>query len=591
MQMKSPLFSRVLLSVVLLAALILTSCGGSTSSAPPPPPSVSVSINPSSVNVPAGETQPFVATVTGSNNTSVSWSVREGTAGGTINSSGVYLAPGAFGTYHVVATSQADPTKSATATVTVAPVSVAIMPASAAMRPGGTQSFSATVTGSRNVGVIWAVQEGVAGGTITDAGLYTAPTALGAYHVIATSVADPSKSATATVIVQTSGFFTPTGSMGRARGGQTATRLDNGKVLVAGGGIGGFNWLEPFPIAELFDPATGSFTATGSTQRELHTATLLKNGKVLVAGGIANVSGDIGFGPFIPENSATAELYDPAASSFTPTGSMATPRFSHTETLLKNGQVLVTGGWGVKVTVSGPSTSINFPAIATAELYDPATGLFTSTGSMATARAQHTATLLPNGKVLVAGGFTEPIEPLGASATATAEIYDPATGSFTPTGSIGAARGNHTATLLSELPNGKVLLAGGATILFQDPAPLAIAELYDPATGLFTPTGSMATARDQHTATRLLNGKVLVAGGLDGDGVGITAAELYDPVTASFTSTGNMAMGRGDHTATLLLQNGDVLVTGGFARDSGFPPRSRFPLDGGAAIATAELYK
>src|SRR5438477_350710 len=160
------------------------------------------------------------------------------------------------------------------------------------------------------------------------------------------------------------------------------------------------------------------------------------------------------------------------SGTWTPTGSLATARYGHTATLLPNGKVLVAGG--------GDSFG---QEVASAELYDPATGLWTATGSMATARFQHTATLLPNGQVLVAGGFNDNIGPL-----ASAELYDPATGLWTATGSMATARFSPTATLL---PNGQVLVAGGGNYS----GVVASAELYDPVSGLWTVTGSMATAR------------------------------------------------------------------------------------------------
>ena len=326
--------------------------------------------------------------------------------------------------------------------------------------------------------------------------------------------------------------FALTGSMTTARQGQTATLLNNGTVLIAGGG---------FLNAELYDPSRGTFTATGNmTIAYGQSATLLPNGQVLIAGGYGGTA-----------STASAELYNPATGTFTATGSMTTGRELHTATLLNNGKVLIAGGDNGLFNSSNSTLQI----LSSAELYDPATGTFTATGSMTDARDFPTATMLNNGQVLIAGGEDD----VYGDVVASAELYDPTTGTFTATGSMSDAREENTATLLN---NGQVLIAGGDDGIGY----LSSADLYDPTTGIFTATGSMTDTREQQTATLLNNGQVLIAGGMHSNT--IASAELYDPAKGTFTATGSMTTARQDQTATL-LNNGMVLVAGGLDFVSG----------------------
>jgi hypothetical protein len=337
-----------------------------------------------------------------------------------------------------------------------------------------------------------------------------------------------SMSARVTVVVL-QGVFASTDSMTVfTKIDHTATLLPNGKVLVAGG-MGDSGYLAS---AQLYDPGLGAFAATGSMTagRAVHAATLLPSGEVLIAGGL-NMGAYLG----------SAELYDPSVGTFAVTGSMTVTRMDHTATLLPNGKVLIAGGTG-----NGGQY------LASAELYDPSTGKFTAISGMTVARSSHTATLLPNGKVLIVAGYSN------GSYLSSAELYDPGVGKFTATGSMTVARSHHTATMLQ---NGKALVVGGEHAAGGYVETLANAELYDPGVGTFTTTASMTVPRDFHTATMLLDGKVLVAGGTNVGGY-LATAELFDPAAGTFVATGSMAVPREYYTATL-LPNGNVLIVGG----------------------------
>ena len=336
---------------------------------------------------------------------------------------------------------------------------------------------------------------------------------------------------TLTAVEQTPGTFTATGSMITPRGEHSATLLQDGRVLIAGGANYGSDGFRLLASAELYDPATGTFSLTGSmtTARSGHTATLLPDGRVLITGGDpAGPKGEV--------RKSTAELYDPSTGLFTATGNMATGHGYSTATLLANGKVLINGG--------------------TAELYDPSTGAFTLTGPNA-GSVGSTSTLLPDGRVLFAPG---------------SEIYDPLTDKLSPTGSmVGSYFTDRTAALLT---SGKVLIAGGE----WDFGRVKDAELFDATTGAFTSTGDMTEPRSEHVAVLLPNGTVLITGG-EGWGIGdffggknvccgflgsLASTEIYDSSTGTFTATGDMSARREWHTSTV-LNNGKVLITGGLS--------------------------
>jgi len=313
-------------------------------------------------------------------------------------------------------------------------------------------------------------------------------------------------SATAELYDNTTGTFSTASNMTAGRTWFTATLLKDGKILIAGGFDGNRTALDS---AEIFDPASGTFTPTGNmlSPRLRHTATLLSNGKVLIAGG-TDGNTDL----------PSAELFDPTNGSFSSTGPMATGRQEHTATILQNGKVLVTGG----LRSTGLASE---DAEASAELFDPVAGTFSSAGTMSTPRYNHTATLLNSGKVLVAGGlFSTICQPSACGAAddlASAELFDPASAAFAPAGSMAIPRNLHTATLLK---NGAVLVAGGNN---GNTISLASAEIFNPNTGSFSNTGSLLTPREGHAATLLNDGTVLITGGLSSAVGFLASAETY----------------------------------------------------------------
>ena len=324
------------------------------------------------------------------------------------------------------------------------------------------------------------------------------------------------------------GALTPTASMLEPRSGQTATLLPDGKVLIAGGMRRNQDF---YKSAELYDPLTGKFQLTGEmAERRLgHAAVLLRSGKVLIAGG------------WIGIHTATdsAELYDPATDKFTVIAKMTTPRARLSATLLGNGDVLLASGYAH----DGPDG-----AVASAEIFHADTCRFQRTGSMHQPRGSHTATLLNDGRVLIAGGGS-------ADLIATAEIYDPKTGAFSETGRLSTPRHKHAAGLL---PDGRVLIVGGSDQRDWY-GELNNAEIYDPHTGEFSPTSAMNDSRFKlpDEAVQLASGKLLIAGGSKEVGV-------FDPAIGKFLAVPGRMNDNWHYMSETKLRDGSVLLAGGY---------------------------
>jgi Kelch motif protein len=340
-------------------------------------------------------------------------------------------------------------------------------------------------------------------------------------------------------------------AMTTPRANAAAIRLRDGRVLICGGTatgqVGGV-----LASAELYDPAARTFTPTGSmtVPRAGQTITMLRDGRVLVTGGVKNV----GFRSEL----ASAEIYDPASGTFSATGSMSVPREGHTATLLRDGRVLVVGG-----SDNGTHT------LDTAEVYDPSIGAFSRAGHLNQPRVAHVAALLGTGKVLIAGGGRGGM-PGGYISYDTAELYNPSTRTFSPM--LARMHYDRVGAAAVRLNDGRVLIVGGKSgkvmvgmRTLAGMAPLNTAEIYDPEAGIFVATGNMSAPHYLATATMLNNGNVLVVGGYTIQGpavVGMRDAEVFLTESNVFSHVGQTHVARLTNTATL-LNDGEVLIAGG----------------------------
>ena len=344
--------------------------------------------------------------------------------------------------------------------------------------------------------------------------------------------------------------------MNTARHNHILLALPNGKILITGGAVNP-NSTGALASAELYDPVAHSFTTISpmNVARVDHTMTLLPNGTVLVAGGFNDTSGSV----------SSAEIFDPTSNTFTLlTAQMTSVRAEHTATLLANGKVLIAGG------------NSNTTSLATAELFDPSANTFTATAhTMTTVRQIQHADLLPNGQVLISGGFDA-----NNNALASAEIYDPVAGTFTSTGSMTTARGNHASALLYD---GQILVAGGLTGPGTALVSTSTAELYNPSTGLFTPTASMSIPRGHYAPTVLDDGTIFIQGGATLPAG--TNADIYNIASGTFRTTANFTAVQAGLRDSI-LPDGTVLLASGVNSQSVAVPNSEvfYPLGQPASI-------
>ena len=533
------------IACVAFIALLSVSCGGGSTRS-----LSSISVTPSSSQLGVGAALQYTATASFSDGTksdvtaSSTWT-SSAPASASVNATSGSATALAIGQATITATKGS---VSGTATLTIIAatvVSIAVTPnpfttgigiarqltATGTYTDGSTKDVTGTATWASSAPSIASVSAGLVSGV-----------AAGTSNITAT-VGTVSGSSVLTV---TSDAWVPAAGMTGARAQHTATLLTNGQVLVVAG-QDGVEISGPLVLAtaELYNPATDSWAPAQNLPMAVTgpLATLLSDGQVLEAGGVDLLTmGGVA--------TVASNRYDPVANSWYQTGYMNYSHYQGTLTLLPNGQALAAGGLNNETGIQ------MLPAV---ELFDPTANTWSYAASMANERANHTATLLNNGKVLVTGGSGP------STILSSAEIYDPVANTWSPAASMSTPRADHTATLLAD---GTVLVAGGFNSTVT--TALASAEVYDPVADSWTTVGSLATARSLHTATLLPDGTVLVTGGGNGvvpaslaSGVGaLSSAELYDPTTQTWSPAASMSTPRAQQTATL-LPNGAVLITGG----------------------------
>jgi uncharacterized repeat protein (TIGR01451 family) len=364
-------------------------------------------------------------------------------------------------------------------------------------------------------------------------------------------------SAAAPVIAASPNNWSPAGTFTLERHTPVPILLLDGRVLMTGGfspsaGNGGYN----VQLAEIYNPAINSWSTTGSTAngRNDHAAARLTDGRVLVAGGVnANICA----------SDTSSELYDPVTGTWSFTGTIPFATTGHTMTTLSDGKVLLAGG--------GNRCGGVFSSAA---LYDPTTGTWSSTGSMTAGREWHSAVLLSDGRVLVAGGLgsTSPFPSLSS-----AEIYDPATGTWSATGSMATQRFGSVVPFLTRLSDGRVMAAAGSSGNGFSSSPNGPqAEIFNPVSGTWSATGSLSVGRAGGTFSLLDDGSVLAAGGSDATPAIHSSAEMWDSATETWSMTASLAGPRVSH-GSAVLADGRVLAMGGNGT-------------GGTFYDTAEVY-
>lgn len=604
---------------------VVTACSGSdTGPDTKPTPTVNVTVETPPNAIVAGGTYTFSATVTGSTNTAVLWSVDASgnTNVGTINNGGVYTAPPASGRFTVRATSVADPTKSGSALVlvTAAPVTVSVLPATISVGAGGVVQLTATVAGSANGAVTWELPGGTSTGTVTSTGTanatYTAPTTLGTYQVRARSSADTSKTANAVITVAAGSGFRISGSARVAPNTSTQFNASFNDVTTP------VTWSIDAPANGSTISSAGVFAA-GTTQGVVTVRAVDTQGRVATAAvNVATqvtldilvqanptlstadmltfywsvtpsgVSSDVTwsvnptsggttipvdyFRGFIPSSTPGAvtltatSVADPtvtksfvatvtAASATTFLGPSAVPqsaRYEHTAATLPDGRIVLLGGQR--------SRGLYTP-LTTSEIFNPADATFLAGPALQSIRRMSEAVAIDANRVLITGGVED-----YNLAYNTGEVVNIGAGTSSLVANAMSTRRllHQMAPITTGANAGKIAILGG----FNGPIPYGVpvwqssaaVDLYDVATNRFTTyTASMRSARGQFTATPLNDGRILIVGGYDAStSSALSSAEIFDPVAGTFTFTGNMSRARSGHTATRLA-NGMVLIVGG----------------------------